>query len=241
MKSRGVTLRAPGPDEGECLDLPFEVKALSHVEDSDGARAGVFEGLASTFGERDLLDDVIEPGAFRDVARNLRGIKMLWQHDATQPIGVWEDIRETDRGLFVRGRLILDVHRAFEAWALLKARAVDALSIGFRIAEPDRDQEIDPESGARRIKRLDLWEVSIVTFPANPNARVQRVKGLSVPDLKSKQDVEKALRNAGFSRSVAKYVAAHWQPPAQRDVEGGLAAAIEAYRGRIATIRAGLS
>ena len=91
MKSRGVTLRAPGPDEGECLDLPFEVKALSHVEDSDGARAGVFEGLASTFGERDLLDDVIEPGAFRDVARNLRGIKMLWQHDATQPIGVWKD------------------------------------------------------------------------------------------------------------------------------------------------------
>ena len=231
---------APVLQEGERLDLPFEVKALDHVTEADGVELGIFEGLASTFGDRDLVDDVIEPGAFKDALSDPRQIKMLWQHDAAQPIGVWEVLKETGRGLFVRGRLILDVRQAFEAWALLRAGAVDALSIGFRIAEPARDQEIDPESGLRHLKRLDLWEVSIVTFPANPKARVQRVKALSVPDLQDKKDLEKALRDAGFSRSVAKFVAAHWQPPARRNVEGGLAEAIAAQRRRIASIRARL-
>lgn len=241
MDSHRLSSISPSPEDGEHLDFPFEVKALTQITDSDGVEAGVFEGLASTFGDRDLVDDVIEPGAFRDGLEPPRRIKMLWQHDATQPIGVWEEIRETERGLLVRGRLILDVRQAFEAWALLRARAVDALSIGFRVPDPTQDQEIDPQSGIRRIKRLDLWEVSIVTFPANPKARVERVKTLAVPDLQSKQDLEKALRDAGFSRSVAKYVAAHWQPPAQRDVEGGLAEAIASYRRQIAAIRTRLS
>ena len=227
-------------ETGERLDLPFEIKALDRVTQPDGAEIGIFEGLASTFGERDLVDDVIEPGAFREALDDPRRVKMLWQHDADQPLGVWERIAETDRGLQVRGRLVLDVRRAFEAWALLRAGAVDALSIGFRIPDPARDQRIDPESGLRHIKRLDLWEVSIVTFPANPKARVERVKGLSVPDLKNKQDLEKALRNAGFSRSVARFVAANWQPPARRDAEGGLAEALAAYRRRVSAIRARL-
>ncbi len=228
-------------DGSEHLDLSFELKALDQVTAPDGSETGLFEGLASTFGERDLLNDVIEPGAFKKALTNPRGIKMLWQHDAGQPIGVWEQIRETDRGLHVRGRLILDVRKAFEAWALLKARAVDALSIGFKVPDPAENQAIDPENGTRRIKRLDLWEVSIVTFPANPKARVERVKSLAVPDLRSRQDIEKALRDAGFSRSVAKYVAAHWQPPARRDVEGGVAEAIAAYRSQLAAVRARLS
>lgn len=227
--------------DGERLDFPFELKALSQVTGPDGAETGLFEGLASTFGERDLLDDVIEPGAFGARLREPRRIKMLWQHDAAQPIGIWEEMAETERGLFVRGRLILDVRRAFEAWALLKAGAVDALSIGFQVPDPSGDQETDPASGVRRIKRLDLWEVSIVTFPANPKARVERVKALAAPDLTSKQDLEKALRDAGFSRSVAKYVAAHWQPPARRDAAGGLAEAIAAYRREMAAVRARLT
>ena len=118
--------RLPGDQattkEGERLDLPFELKAMRQVGMPDGAEAGLFEGLASTFGERDLLDDVIEPGAFGGLLAEPRRIRMLWQHDAAQPIGTWEEIRETERGLFVRGRLILEVRRAFEAWALLKAQ-----------------------------------------------------------------------------------------------------------------------
>ena len=229
------------PERCEYLDFPFELKSADQVQDRDGSGSGVFEGLASTFGERDILNDVIEQGAFAQSLRDIRRVKMLWQHDSSQPIGVWESIRETERGLLVRGRLILDVRQGFEAWALLKAGAVDALSIGFRVPEPGSDQEIDPDSGVRRVKRLDLWEVSIVTFPANPNARVERVKGLSVPDLKDKTQLEKALRDAGFSRSVAKFVAAHWQPPARRDAEGELSEAIAAYREHLSAIRARLA
>lgn len=243
VRASGLETSVPGHSSDRCeyLDLPFELKSTSQVTDRDGSGCGVFEGLASTFGDRDILNDIIEHGAFAQSLRDIRRVKMLWQHDSSQPIGVWESIQESERGLLVRGRLILDVRQGFEAWALLKAGAVDALSIGFRVPEPSNDQEIDPESGARRVKRLDLWEVSIVTFPANPNARVERVKGLSVPDLKDKNHLEKALRDAGFSRSVAKFVAAHWLPPAQRDVEGGTSEAIAVYREQLSAIRARLS
>jgi Escherichia/Staphylococcus phage prohead protease len=237
----GVSIHDIPPERCEYLDFPFVLKSASQIVDGDGSGSGVFEGLASTFGERDFLDDVIEHGAFTQSLRDIRRVKMLWQHDSSQPIGIWERIQETDRGLLVRGRLILDVRQGFEAWALLKAGAVDALSIGFRVPEPSNDQEIDPGSGVRHVKRLDLWEVSIVTFPANPNARIERVKSLSVPDLKDKNHLEKALRDAGFSRSVAKYVAAHWQPPARRDAEGGMSEAIAAYREQLSAIRARLT
>jgi Escherichia/Staphylococcus phage prohead protease len=232
-----------GASPGRCeyLDFPFELKSVSQLMDRDGSGIGVFEGLASTFGDRDFLNDIIEHGAFMQSLRDIRRIKMLWQHDSSQPIGVWESIRETERGLLVRGRLILDVRQGFEAWALLKAGAVDALSIGFRVPEPARDQEIDPVNGVRRVKRLDLWEVSIVTFPANPNARIERVKALSVPDLKDSCHLEKAMRDAGFSRSVAKYVATHWQPPARHDAEDDLSEAIATYREQLSALRARLT
>lgn len=237
----GISGRYFSPDSCEFLDLPFELKSANQVMNGDGPGSGIFEGLASTFGDRDFLNDIIEHGAFTQSLHDIRRVKMLWQHDSSQPIGIWESIQESDRGLLVRGRLILDVRQGFEAWALLKAGAVDALSIGFRVPEPASDQEIDPDNGVRRVKRLDLWEVSIVTFPANPNARIERIKGLSVPDLKDKNHLEKALRDAGFSRSVAKYIAAHWQPPAQRDAEDGVSEAIAAYREQLSAIRASLT
>jgi HK97 family phage prohead protease len=115
------------------------------------------------FGTVDLGKDVVEPGAF---ARSLQkrkvgGIRMLYQHDPAQPIGVWTEIREDRRGLFVRGRLTPGVWRAQEVLALLRSGALDGLSIGFRAARTRRD----PASGIRRIVEADLWEISVVRRP----------------------------------------------------------------------------
>ena len=102
------------------------------------------------------------------------GVKLLWQHDAAQVIGSWLSIAEDSRGLFVRGQLNLDVAKAREVYALMKEGAVDGLSIGFRTQK----SVTDPATGVRRLQKVDLWEISIVTFPMLPNARVSSVKHL---------------------------------------------------------------
>ena len=137
----------------ERLDLPFTLKAVDTRRD-DAGEAGVFEGLAATFGERDLLGDALEPGAFRDSLARPERVKMLWQHDARAPIGVWERLVETEAGLAVRGRLILEVRQAREALALLRAGAVDALSIGFSV--PKGGARFERDRTLRRIVRLPL-------------------------------------------------------------------------------------
>ncbi len=131
---------------------------------------GVFEGYASLFNVPDLGRDVVMPGAFGASlkARGAAGIRLLWQHDPAQPLGRWLAVEEDRRGLRVRGRLNLLVERAREVHALLREGAVDGLSIGFRVesARPER------ATGLRRLERLDLWEISLVTFPMLPDARV---------------------------------------------------------------------
>lgn len=196
------------PGAPERLDVPFELKSLAMRETGNGAQEGVFEGLASTFGSRDRAGDVIAPGAFRDCLARPHRIKMLWQHDPRAPIGVWDRLAETPAGLAVKGRLVLEVQRAREALALLRAGAVDALSIGFSV--PKAGASFDRKLAVRRLNRIDLWEVSIVTFPANPEARVARIKaqldggGRRLP---SEREFERYLtRDAGFSRSQARTI-----------------------------------
>lgn len=135
---------------------------------------GVIEGYASLFGMSDMAQDIVEPGAFtRSLQkRGTAGVRMLWQHDAAQPIGVWLRIQEDRRGLFVRGRLNLALERARDIYALICDGAVDGLSIGFK-AERARHEG---RGGVRRLFSVDLWEISIVTFPMLPGARV-RVTG----------------------------------------------------------------
>ena len=135
--------------------------------------AGVFEGYASLFNREDLSHDIIVPGAFRDTlkSRGAQRIKMLFQHDPAEPIGVWEEIREDARGLYVRGRLTLAVAKAREVLALMQAGALDGLSIGFKAVKGRRDA-----LGVRRLEKIDLWEISVVTFPMLPWARVESVK-----------------------------------------------------------------
>ncbi|WP_054209377.1 HK97 family phage prohead protease [Bosea vaviloviae] len=137
---------------------------------------GLFEGYASLFGIADLGKDVVERGAFRDslTRRGPAGVKLLWQHDPAEPIGRWIALTEDSRGLFVRGQLSLAVARAREIHALMREGAIDGLSIGFR----SEKARTEPRSGLRRLERIDLWEISIVTFPMLPQARVSAVKAL---------------------------------------------------------------
>lgn len=151
--------------ERKRLDL-----AVSAVEPD-----GSFSGYASLFDKVDLGKDVVERGAFAASLRirGAAGIRMLYQHDPNEPIGAWTEIREDARGLFVRGRLTREVARAREVLSLMRAGALDGLSIGFRAVRARRDAG----SGVRRILEADLWEISVVTFPMLPGARVEAVKG----------------------------------------------------------------
>ena len=185
--------------------VPFALKTVSVIVGDDDAEIGLFEGLASTFGDTDLDGDRIEPGAFAAAAADPAKVRMLWQHDARSPIGIWEKVEETDQGLLVRGRLILDVQQAREAHALLKAGAVDALSIGFMV--PPGGAVFDGER--RVIKSIELIEISIVTFPANPKARINRIKAVAADGrLPAPRMFEAYLRDSGFSRSQAKAIIA---------------------------------
>ena len=136
----------------------------------------VIEGYASLFGKRDQGNDVVMGGAYGASLARLaaagRRVKMLWQHDPTQPIGVWDEVREDATGLWVKGRILGDVEKGREAVALLAAGAIDGLSIGYRTLRAERDGK-----GRRRLVELDLWEVSLVTFPMLPDARVGATKG----------------------------------------------------------------
>lgn len=114
------------------------------------------------------------PGAFREslATRGARGVKLLFQHDPNEPIGVWLELAEDARGLFAKGRLMPEVTRAREVLSLMRAGALDGLSIGFRTVQG----RTDPASGVRRLDKIDLWEISVVTFPMLPDARVSAVK-----------------------------------------------------------------
>jgi HK97 family phage prohead protease len=170
--------------------------------DADGS----FEGYASLFNREDLGRDVVLPGAFREslASRGPRGIKLLFQHDANQPIGVWTTLEEDGRGLYAQGRLMREVGRAREVMALMRAGALDGLSIGFKTVKARRDRA----TGVRRLEKIDLWEISVVTFPLLPEARITTTKTkpfASAPP--SEREFERWLtRDAGLTRSEARAV-----------------------------------
>jgi HK97 family phage prohead protease len=146
--------------------LRFDCKSLD--------ASGVFTGYAARFNSADLGRDLILPGAFAEsiAQRGASGVRMLFQHDPAEPIGVWLELREDTRGLFVRGRLLSEIARGREVLSLMRAGAIDGLSIGFRTVEG----RTNPKTGIRRLSKIDLWEISIVTFPMHPGARVAALK-----------------------------------------------------------------
>jgi HK97 family phage prohead protease len=168
----------------ETKALAIEVKATDE---------GVIEGYGSVFGNLDAYGDRIEPGAFRE-SLGRRKPKMLWQHDMAEPVGAWDEVREDDRGLFMRGRLAMKATRGRDAYELVKAGAFDGLSIGFRVS----DYEMDGNN--RVLKGIDLYEVSLVTMPANTLATITDIRSMEAAP-----HVERAVRAAlGISRAEAK-------------------------------------
>ena len=182
-------------------EYKFAQTDLARIE-SDGT----FAGYASLFGAEDLGRDVIMPGAFKKSLQRqgAEGIRMLFQHDPNQPIGVWDIIREDARGLYVKGRLTLEVERAREVHALMKEGGLNGLSIGFKTIKGKRDQR----SGLRQLYEVDLWEISVVTFPMLPQAQVSSVKAATTGHaLPTTREFERWLmRDAGLSRKQARTV-----------------------------------
>lgn len=188
--------------------------------DTDGS----FEGYASVFGAEDMAHDVVLPGAFKTslAQRGAQGVKLLFQHDPAEPIGVWLELAEDTKGLYARGRLMPEVARAREVLSLMRAGALDGLSIGFRAIKGAREAR----SGIRRLREIDLWEISIVTFPMLAEARVQTVKsGPFAGRLPTEREFERWLtRDAGLTRTEARAITRSGLKSlmARRDAAGGL-------------------
>lgn len=165
--------------------LPLEWKA---------DEAGQIEGYGAVFDVVDQGNDIVAPGAFAKSLRGGRKARMLMQHDPSDVVGVWDEVYEDGKGLRVKGRLLTNIRKGQEAYELVRAGAIDALSIGYRsVKTMARD-------GRRVIMEADLWEVSLVTFPMNEMARIDAVKAVEMTE----REIERKLtRDAGFSRSVA--------------------------------------
>lgn len=174
MQDRFLSGRCSSPPAGNGVRAPDPSSGCTDANLYPTGAKGEFEGYASVFGVMDLGRDVVMPGAFRAsiARRGVGGVKLLWQHDPGQPLGIWTSLQEDGRGLHVRGALDLQQSKSREILSLLKQGALDGLSIGYR-TEIERK---DPETGLRRLERIDLWEISLVTFPLLPQARVQSVK-----------------------------------------------------------------
>ncbi len=180
------------------LDMPLTLKSVSD--------SGEFEGYGSVFGVKDSYSDIVVPGAFlkslNDWSGKGRLPALLWQHDMSEPIGVYTEMREDETGLYVKGRLLIDDDPlAKRAHAHMKAGSLSGLSIGYIL----NDWEYDRDKGGWLLKEIDLWEVSLVTFPANDEARISEVKSLlERGETPPPSKVERALREVGFSGSQAK-------------------------------------
>ena len=203
-------------EEETVLDIQTPVQLKAMDDDDEQKEYGFFEGYGSIFGNIDLGNDVIQKGAFTKSleSRPPSKVKLLYQHKSDMPIGVYDEIREDSKGLYVKGRIALKTRAGAEAYELLKIGALDGLSIGFKTNPKSISYE---DRGQRRIiKEVDLMEVSLVTFPMNPKATVTVVKGQDI----SIRDWERGLRDAfSLSRSESKICAKALEECFQRDAD----------------------
>jgi len=171
--------------EYQTKNFAFETKQL--LED------GTFEGYASIFGNKDSYNDIVHKGTFVDSLLK-RKPKLLWQHNRENVIGIYTEVKEDEKGLYVKGKLTLGVEKAKEAYALLKDGALDGLSIGYSLERGG--YEIDAENEIRNIRKAELYEISLVTFPANEKSLVNNVKeqGKSIEQFDCMKDFENFLK-----------------------------------------------
>jgi HK97 family phage prohead protease len=189
--------------------IAFKAEAVS----DDGS----FKGYGSVFGNVDSYREIVAPGAFKDSLKLIKALgdplPALWQHRSGEPIGGYDVLEEDERGLKVEGWLLVkEIPRAAEAHALMKRRVVKGLSIGYYV----EGSVFDEKTGIRTLTKLDLQEISIVTFPANTEAQIDAVKSkLLAGDKPTIREFEEFLREKGFSRGDAEHIAVHgfknWQ------------------------------
>lgn len=157
--------------------------------------AGVIEGYGSFYGNKDQGGDIVAAGAFADSLSSGRKVKMLSQHDPYNVVGVWDEMTDDGKGLRVKGRILTAVQAGKDAYELVKAGAIDGLSIGYRAVKAKATNE------GRLIEKADLWEVSLVTFPMNEMTRIDAVKAADM----TRRDLERVLtQDAGLARSIAR-------------------------------------
>lgn len=171
------------------MSFDFEFKA-------ENSETGIIEGYGSVFGNEDSHGDVILRGAFNETLQK-RNPKMLWQHRMDSPIGTWDEVKEDDRGLWVKGRIITKTQLGSETVELIKAGVVSGLSIGYRTIDAEYRGDL------RVLKAVDLYEISAVTLGSNDLATITGVK-----TIETERDLERVLIDAGLSRKVAKAISA---------------------------------
>ncbi len=187
--------------DGKC-QCDTELKHVIFESEVKADSKGIFTGYGSIFGNEDQGMDIMQKGAFTKSLKNRPSgkVKMLYQHKTDEPIGVFQDIYEDEKGLFVKGQLAMGTQRGKEAYELLKMGALDGMSIGFR-ADPDKQGYNENKRGVRTLKEVDLMEISLVTFPMNESALIETVKG----NAKNIREWERILRDAGgLSRTESK-------------------------------------
>jgi hypothetical protein len=171
---------------------------------------GTFSGYGSVFGNIDSYREIVMPGAFAESLKAINDsgdpLPALWQHNASEPIGGYEGLAEDEHGLKVSGWLMInEIPLAAQAHALMKRRVVKGLSIGYYVLADSYDEK----ERIRTLTKLDLQEISIVTFPANSEAQIDAVKAkLAHGELPTLREFEKALREQGYSKSLAEKIAA---------------------------------
>lgn len=213
--------------------MGFKIKSVE--------KDGTFAGYGSVFGNADFYNDVVMPGAFQKSLSSWQDKDalppILWQHASDQPIGPFTHMSEDGKGLYVEGQLLIDdVQQAKEAYALIKSKTISGMSIGYDV--PDGGMEYDGKTNVWKLNEIDLWEVSICTFPANIDAQISEVKSLlgrgQLPSLKQ---FEGFLREAGFSKTRAVAVANHGLSRLlQREADGDKSTEAEASSAQVDSV-----
>lgn len=189
-------------------DGKFEIKEVTAT--------GTFAGYGNVYDVVDQGDDIVVSGAFteslKEWAAKGRMPAMLWQHNSRQPIGAYTTMKEDGTGLYVEGKLAMKTQLGAESYELLKMGAISGLSIGFQTREDSYDQKL----GIRTIKKGDLYECSLVTFPMNDESRVAAVK--TIEQIGDLSGAESYLREVGgVSRSEAKAIVSRIHALARRE------------------------
>ena len=208
------------------LDFQCELKASGDT--------GTFEGYGSIFNITDKGGDIVVHGAFAETlaAQKAAGSlpAMLWQHRQAEPIGVYTSMEEDAVGLKVKGQLALKTARGAEAYELMKMGALSGMSIGYR----SRDDSYDRVTGVRSLKKLDLVELSLVTFHMNDASRVSAVK--TIEELDSLSEIERHLRDVcGLSKSESTALVSRVKSVISRSDSGegdGLASLADVLKAR---------